>query len=89
MNCKVLKYSEAGSKPVLFYTFMLVPVIQIAVFVVTGSQQILHRFGMILDPFVIVFFVLIACRGALLSRLVVFLLILVKLLSRMIIVFEV
>lgn len=68
----------------LVYVFS--PVIQLVPFALTGSQQILHRFGMIFDPFVFVFFVIIASNAGLFSRLLVFSLILVKLASRIVIV---
>lgn len=71
----------------LVYVFS--PVIQVIPFVLTGSQQVLHRFGMIFDPFVFVFFVVIASNAGLLSRLLVFTLVLVKLVSRIVIVINV
>ncbi|WP_019603194.1 hypothetical protein [Teredinibacter turnerae] len=89
-NARLLPYfSLAKSWSVMHAVYVFSPVIQVIPFLLTGSQQVLHRFGMIFDPFVIVFFVLIASHAGVFSRLIVLSLVLVKLASRVVTVLNV
>jgi hypothetical protein len=83
-NKKVLKnyfYSR-----IIIYFFILVPIIQVSIFLFTGSMQIFQRAGMIFSPFVIVFYILIIIYGDFKNRFIVYILILLKLLTRLLIV---